>query len=156
MDLGLENRALTKETVEGLNQYLANLFVLYAKLHNYHWNVVGMNFFDIHEKTEELYEFVDAEIDRIAERVLMLGCNPVASLEEALKLTTLEEAPSVDFLSKTIAKNVIKDFTKVLKEIRRVAGIAGENKDEYTIVLLGDAIGFFEKAIWMFSAYLRV
>ncbi|MCF8010484.1 MAG: DNA starvation/stationary phase protection protein [Clostridiales bacterium] len=154
LDLGLESKAKTEETVNGLNLYLANLNVLYVKLHNFHWNVVGFNFFEMHEKLQELYEFVALELDRIAERILMLGYKPVASLEGALRLTTLKEAPSVDFSSVNVARAVIHDFTEVVKQIRKLAALAGENNDEYTIVLLGDAIGFYEKNIWMFRAYL--
>ena len=36
-----------------LNKYLADLHVLYSKLHNYHWNVVGIGFFEMHLKLEE-------------------------------------------------------------------------------------------------------
>lgn len=154
IDLGLESSVKTKETVEGLNVYLSNLFVLFAKLHNYHWNVVGPNFFEFHEKLQELYEFVTEEIDRIAERILMLGYKPVGSLEEALEFTTLCEAKNVDITAEPIAMSVIEDFAEVLRQIRKVAELAGENNDEYTIVLLGDAIGFFEKNIWMFRAFL--
>ena len=36
--------------------YLANLAVLFVKLHNVHWNVVGSQFLRIHTFTEELYD----------------------------------------------------------------------------------------------------
>lgn len=51
------------KVVEGLNIYLAKLGVLYIKLHNIHWNVVGRRFFDIYQKTDEFYEFVGKELD---------------------------------------------------------------------------------------------
>ena len=154
MDLGLKDREKTKKTVDGLNTYLSDLMVLFVKLHNYHWNIVGDDFFEFHEKLQELYEFVGEEIDRIGERILMLGYKPVGNLDTALRETTLNEANSVNISAGNISENVISDFSKVLRQIRDLAGLAGENNDEYTIVLLGDAIGFFEKNIWMFSAYL--
>ncbi|MFZ5987592.1 MAG: Dps family protein [Bacillota bacterium] len=153
MNLGLDP-AKTQEVVCGLNLYLANLHVLYAKLHNYHWNVIGCNFFEFHEKLQELYEFVGEEIDRIAERILMLGYKPVASLCDALKIATVKEMPSVNYSAQTIACSVVNDFVMVVNQLRRVADIAGQMNDEYTIVLLGEAIGFYEKHIWMFRAYL--
>lgn len=154
MDLGLENQTKTKYTVDGLNVYLSNLFVLYAKLHNFHWNVVGFNFFEMHEKLQELYEFVNEEIDKIAERILMLDCKPVASLCDALEITTLEEAPSINYSSEYIAKSVIEDFAEVVNQVRKIAIIAGENNDEFTVAILSEAIGFYEKNIWMFRAYM--
>ena len=35
---------MNKELLGKLNKYLANLGVEYIKLHNLHWNVVGINF----------------------------------------------------------------------------------------------------------------
>ena len=39
-----------------LNQLLSNQFILYVKLHRYHWYIKGKNFFRLHEYFEELYE----------------------------------------------------------------------------------------------------
>lgn len=41
-----------------LNEQVANLNVLYVKIHNYHWYVKGENFFTLHVKFEELYNDV--------------------------------------------------------------------------------------------------
>ncbi len=153
MNLGLD-MAKTQQTVCGLNVYLANLQVLYIKVHNYHWNVVGCNFFDFHERLQLVYEFIAEEIDRIAERIKMLGYMPVSNLETAVQIATVKGAPGGSFSAPVIAQSLICDFMTVVNEIRRTAAIAGENNDEYTIVLLGEAIGFFEKYIWFFCAYL--
>ena len=40
---------------ESLNELLANYEVHYQKLRNYHWNVTGGDFFDIHENLELQY-----------------------------------------------------------------------------------------------------
>ena len=154
MDLGLNTKIKTQETIQGLNIYLANLLVLYTKLHNFHWNIVGVNFFDFHMKLQGMYEFIAEEIDRVAERILMLGYKPVANLESALRLATICEMPSIDFAAPIIAHGIICDFIVIVNQIRKLAEIAGQNYDEYTIVLLSEAIGFYEKNIWMFRAYL--
>ena len=45
-----------KTTLEQvLNQQVANLNVLYVKVHNYHWYVRGEKFFTLHVKFEEIY-----------------------------------------------------------------------------------------------------
>lgn len=153
MNLSLE-ATKTRQTVCGLNVYLANLQVLYIKIHNYHWNVVGCNFFEFHETLQVVYEFIAEEIDRIAERIKMLGYMPVANLENALRIATVKGAPSTNFSAPVIAQSVICDFTIIANQIREVAEIAGENNDEYTIALLSEALGFYEKYIWFFRAYL--
>lgn len=142
-----------KEIADELNVYLADLNLLFLKLHNFHWNVVGLGFYDLHEKTQELYESVANMMDVIGERILMLGFKPVASMQESLKLTTLKEYPSKDINSTTIASILINDFSHIVKYLREISDKAAEINDEYTITILGEHIGFFEKNIWMFSAY---
>src|SRR5436190_16450982 len=58
-----------KRIVDSLNVLLANYQVHYQKLRNYHWNVTGGDFFDIHQNLEEQYGEAQENIDLTAERV---------------------------------------------------------------------------------------
>ncbi len=153
MDLGL-NPAKTRQTVCGLNMYLANLQVMYIKVHNYHWNVVGCNFLDFHEELQEIYEFIAEEIDRVAERIKALGYMPVGNLENALRLATVKGAASMNYSAPMIARSMICDFSVVANQIRALASTAGENNDECTIAILSEGLCFYEKYMWFFRAYL--
>lgn len=62
---------------QSLNELLSDLNVFFRKLQNYHWNVEGMDFFQMHEKLEEYYNEVNASIDEIAEHILILGGQPL-------------------------------------------------------------------------------
>ena len=73
---------MKKELSVKLNQYLANLGVEYIKLHNLHWNVVGINFKAIHEYLESLYDGVSDSLDSVAELLKMHDEVPAASLKE--------------------------------------------------------------------------
>ncbi|MDX1428321.1 MAG: DNA starvation/stationary phase protection protein, partial [Salegentibacter mishustinae] len=44
--LGLDKNK-TKNTVQELNVLLADYHIYYQKLRNFHWNVIGKNFFDL-------------------------------------------------------------------------------------------------------------
>ncbi len=140
--------------VECLNIYLANLNVLFIKLHNIHWNVIGVGFFDIHVKTEELYDFVADQLDKVAERIKALGCYPLASMEDYLEVATISELPSGNISTPCAAKIIVEDFCSMLSLVRKIDSVAKETLDECTIGLLVEAICFFEKYIWFFSAYL--
>ncbi|WDV46993.1 DNA starvation/stationary phase protection protein [Clostridiaceae bacterium M8S5] len=146
--------AIKYQTACLMNKYLANLHVLNLKIRNYHWNVVGRNFFDFHKKLDELYETLGEEIDLYAERILMLGYKPVASLRNALVMSCIREANSVNHSAPCIARDLICDFEMLNEQVRHIAKIAGEINDEYTTTLIGDSMGFYEKNIWMFRAYL--
>lgn len=149
--LGL-NSLEAERAAKAMNEYLANLQVMFIKLHNLHWNVVGISFFDIHEKTQLLYENVSEEIDLIAERIKMIGFFPVGSLAEALNLATITEIPSVIVINgPTAACVVVTDLQALIIQLRE---ISGDVDSEYTGGLIGNAITYFEKQHWLFSAYL--
>lgn len=137
-----------------LNKYLANLHVLNTKIRNFHWNVVGSNFFDFHKKLDEIYESIGMEIDVIAERILMLGYKPIASLNTALQYSCIKEVKSVNHTPSSIAQSVVYDFSMLNEQVRHIAKVAGEINDEYTVTIIGDSMGFYEKNIWMFKAFL--
>ncbi|MPM79340.1 DNA protection during starvation protein 2 [bioreactor metagenome] len=145
---------ITRRVVEGLSVYLANLGILYVKLHNLHWNVVGGGFFDLHEKTGELYEAIAQQFDQVAERIKMLGCNPPASMSEYIEIGTIEELPSESFSTTCVAKIILDDFCCMLKLVRKIDAINKDTSDSCTAGLLADAICFFEKNIWFFKSYL--
>ncbi len=138
-----------------LNGYLANLNVEYVKLHNYHWNVTGQNFFQLHGKLEELYNGISKEVDEIAERILMLGGEPLASMKDYLNTSTLVEVMTGCKDSDNISKDVLNDFEVLLNQVREIVSLAQDNSDEYTVALLGNSIGNYEKNIWMLRAFLK-
>ena len=52
-------------TVVSLNTLLADYHIYYQNLRNFHWNILGENFFDLHNKFEELYGDARLKIDEI-------------------------------------------------------------------------------------------
>src|SRR5688572_6400374 len=69
---------------EALNALLANYSVHYQKLRNYHWNVKGADFFDLHQQFEVLYTEAHQHIDDIAERIRIFGKLPISTFREFL------------------------------------------------------------------------
>ena len=59
--------------VKILNAVLSDEYVLYTKTRNYHWNVVGPQFNDLHKFFESQYEALNETIDEVAERARTLG-----------------------------------------------------------------------------------
>lgn len=68
---------------------LADQFVLYTKLRNYHWNVTGPYFYSLHATFEQLYDEMALDVDAVAERLRTLDFKAPATLNEYLTLTTL-------------------------------------------------------------------
>ena len=146
---------MKKELSVKLNQYVANLGVEYIKLHNLHWNVVGINFKAIHEYLEGLYDGVSASLDKVAEILKMHEVVPAASLKEYLELSSIEELPSVEIHGKEALEIVLKDFVsfkQLAEEIRSLA----DQEDLYDVVAaMEDDLSEFNKSIWFIKAMLK-
>ncbi|WP_029033413.1 Dps family protein [Salinimicrobium terrae] len=149
--LGLDAKE-TSNTVQELNVLLADYHLYYQKLRNYHWNVIGKNFFDLHEKFEELYDDAKIKIDEIAERILTLRYQPTSNLSEYLEKSNLNESKS-DLSDSQMIKNLLDDHGTILKQMRKVVEVADKGGDEGTIDLIGAYIRELEKTSWMLDAW---
>jgi starvation-inducible DNA-binding protein len=143
-----------KEIADGLNIYLANLHVLYTKLHNYHWNIEGSSFFQLHGKLEELYDNTAEEIDQVAERILQLGFRPSATMKEYLEIAQLNEAESKRYNSEEVCKSLLEDFSFLAQELRKGAQSAGKHNDDVTVGMAVEYLTKIEKNIWLINSFL--
>lgn len=135
-----------------LNLLLADSAVLFTKLHNYHWNIQGVQFFGIHQKTEELYEYVSTMYDDLAERNLQIGGTPLVSLKQYLEKARISEDEKTDFNAKYVVEKIAADFEFLVKEFKELSEMS-EN-DPVTAAYADDQTAFFEKQIWMLKAFL--
>jgi len=75
----------TSDVVEHLQRQLANAFVLYANYKHYHWQTFGPLFRDLHLLFDEFATAVLATIDDFAERLRMIGQDPVFRPDEVFE-----------------------------------------------------------------------
>lgn len=144
---------MAQQLVDVLNKQIANWSVLDVKLHNYHWYVKGPHFFTLHAKFEELYNEAGEHIDELAERVLALGGNPVASMKEYLAIASIQEAKA-NLTAEQMVQSVIDDFKLLVAELKEGMAVAEKAGDETTHdMLLGISSGL-QKHIWMLQSFL--
>ncbi|MNP38394.1 General stress protein 20U [compost metagenome] len=136
-----------------LNLQVANLNVLYVKVHNYHWYVRGEKFFTLHEKFEEIYNDITLKMDEVAERLLTIKGSPAATMKEFLDITTIQEAKGNEDAGKMV-QNLIEDLATVSEELSEGIDLAEQAKDQVTADILTGIKGDFEKHMWMLRSYL--
>ncbi|MDX1461574.1 MAG: DNA starvation/stationary phase protection protein [Marinirhabdus sp.] len=141
-----------QETAKELNVLLADYHLYYQKLRNFHWNIVGNHFFDLHEKFEEMYDDAKLKVDEIAERILTLRFQPVSNYSDYLEISNLKESPS-DLKDVTMVKTLLNDHGAILTEMRAVIDKAEAAGDEGTIDMIGSYIADLEKTSWMLDAW---
>lgn len=72
IDIGIAEQDRVK-IANGLTRLLADSYTLYLQSHNFHWNVSGPQFRELHLMFEEHYTELAAAVAEIAERILKLG-----------------------------------------------------------------------------------
>lgn len=149
--LGLKPNEL-ESTVKELNRLLANYQVYYQNLRNYHWNITGKHFFDLHAIFENLYNEAKVNIDEIAERVLTLRMKPMSTLADYLEYANVKELTTDDTVE--MVQSILSDHKKLISNMRDVLEIAGKAGDEGTVDLVGSFLASVEKNSWMLDAWL--
>ena len=140
--------------IDDLNLFLSNLNVFYRKLQNYHWNIKGEDFFNVHAKLEELYNDVNEQIDEIAEHILILNGNPLGTMKDYLEKTQIKEANNEKIFSKEIFENILNDYNILLENAKKVKESADNEKQCATSALMDEYLLEFGKVIWMIKQML--
>ena len=140
------------DTVEQLNNLLSSYQVYYQNLRNYHWNISGKHFFDLHEKFEDLYNDAKLNIDEIAERILTLRLKPVSTLSTYLERSEIKEFVTSD--ANEMVKAILENHRILIEHMRKVILLASENGDEGTIDMISGFLSNIEKKSWMLDAWL--
>lgn len=144
----------TKAIVESLNSLLANYHVHYQKLRNFHWNVEGHTFFELHEFFEQEYDQVKVQIDEIAERIRVFGKKPYSTLKKYLEVAEIEESEN-DLSAEKMMTETLNDFETILSFLIDAHEKAAELGDVATEDLLTEYIKRTEKVHWMLSAFSK-
>lgn len=141
--------------VNDLNVLLADLNVFYRKLQNYHWNIIGKDFFTIHEKLEEYYNEINEQIDEIAEHILMLGGEPLGTMQDYLNTTCIKEAKNEKIKDDIMFENVIKDLETLLKKVTEIKKKADDINNYATSSLMDEYISNYIKKLWMLKQMME-
>ena len=144
--------AAAAQTVNGLQQLLADFQVYYTNLRGFHWNIKGKNFFQLHSRFEEMYDDASEKIDEIAERILMLDGVPAHNFSAYLKLSNVKETGVVTDGDEGL-KNVLDTLSHLIQSERSILATASEAGDESTVAMMSDYLKEQEKLVWMLTSY---
>jgi starvation-inducible DNA-binding protein len=142
--------------VQLLNALLADEYLLYTKTRNFHWNVIGPQFHDLHLFFEKQYEQLDAIIDGVAERVRTLGGPALGTLAEFQRHARLSEQPAVYPAAKEMVTSLLADHESVVRQLRQdIAACDSKFFDAGTSDFLTGLLEQHEKMAWTLRAFLE-
>jgi starvation-inducible DNA-binding protein len=126
----------------------ANLFCLFQKTWMYHWNVMGIDFYQLHTMFGGQYEDMFEEIDRLTEHMRYLKIKAMGPISKVAKLSEIPEAESV-ISAKEMVSQLMSDNEKLIDKFTTTALKADELKQIATANLLQDLIDRHGKFVWM-------
>ncbi|MDF2179690.1 DNA starvation/stationary phase protection protein [Aliiglaciecola sp. CAU 1673] len=150
IDIGITAQDRT-DIAEGLKRLLADSYTLYLQTHNFHWNVTGPQFRELHLMFEEHYTELAVAVDDIAERIRTLGVVAPGTYKAFAKLSSIEEVEHVPSASEMVVL-LTKAHEQVVKTCRETLKLAQEGSDESTAALVSDRMRIHEKTAWMLRA----
>lgn len=153
INIGIEEKA-REEIGQGLSRLLADTYTLYLQTHNFHWNVTGPFFQQLHVLFEEHYTELAVAVDDIAERIRALGILAPGTYKEFAELSSIEEVKG-DISAEEMIERLVDSHETVVRTARTVLETAQEADDESSASLVGDRLVVHEKTAWMLRSHLQ-
>jgi len=141
--------------VKILNTLLSDEYVLYTKTRNYHWNVLGPQFNDLHKFFQEQYTELSEFVDDTAERARSLGGWAFGTLQEFTQHARLKEHPDQYPNAREMIANLLADHESIIRQLRVDLESAEKQHDMGTNDFLIGLMAKHEKMAWMLRAFLQ-
>src|SRR6188768_2651141 len=119
-----------KESVQNLNQLLADTLTLRDLYKKHHWQVAGPTFYQLHLLFDKHYEQQNELVDAIAERIQMLGGVSLAMAPDIAETTLIPRPPKGREEVPIQISRLLHAHEIVLKEARTMARRAAERGDD--------------------------
>ena len=150
IDIGI-NSTDSEAIASHLKNLLADSYTLYLQTHNFHWNVTGPMFPQLHVMFEEHYTELAIAVDDIAERIRSLDVAAPGTYKEFSNLSSIKEIEGVPDASDMVTI-LTKSHESVVKTCRKALVVAQEADDESSAALISDRLRIHEKTAWMLRA----
>lgn len=154
LPIGLEE-SVCQQSVEGLNQVLADTITLRDLYKKAHWQVAGHTFYQLHLLFDKHYEEQNKLVDLVAERIQLLGGISLAMGADVAEETRIPRPPRGREEVPVQISRLLEAHEMILTFARDAAGEADEAGDDGTNdLLVSDVIRTNELQVWFLSEHL--
>ncbi len=153
--IGISDKNL-ENIVTLLSTSLSDEMVLYIKTRNFHWNVSGESFMELHKLFEQHYKQLEEYIDEIAERIGKLGSKTIGSMKEFSSHSTLKESHGNHLSQNKMLEELLNDHESVIRQLRKQIDLCGDKYgDAGTADLLTGLMEDHETIAWILRRYMN-
>ena len=144
-----------KESVENLNQMLADTITLRDLYKKHHWQIAGPSFYQLHLLFDKHAGEQDELVDLIAERVQLLGGVSIAMAHDVAETSLIPRPPRGREEPPVQISRLLHAHEIIIKEARAMARRASESGDDGTNdLLVSDVIRKNELQVWFIAEHV--
>lgn len=152
IDLPVESRS---QVIQILNQTLASTLDLKTQVKQAHWNVKGMDFYQLHELFDEMASELEEFVDLIAERATALGGLAMGTARTAARESILPEYPFTILEGKEHVVSLAERYAPYAKHLRQAIDHTDQLGDADTADLYTEVSRVIDKRLWFLEAHLQ-
>jgi starvation-inducible DNA-binding protein len=146
---------LRRASAENLNQVLADTITLRDLYKKHHWQVSGPTFYQLHLLFDKHFNEQNELVDRIGERIMLLGGVSVAMSADVAEMTLVPRPPKGREEVPVQISRLLQAHEIVLKEARAMAQQAAQEGDDGTNdLLVSDVVRTNELQVWFVAEHL--
>jgi starvation-inducible DNA-binding protein len=143
------------ESVQNLNQLLADTITLRDLYKKHHWQVAGPTFYQLHLLFDKHYNEQNELVDAIAERIQLLGGVSVAMAPDVAQMTLIPRPPKGREEVLVQISRLLHAHKIVLKEARTMARVAATSGDDGSNdLIVSDVIRRNELQTWFVAEHV--
>src|SRR6202521_2426569 len=144
-----------KQSVDHLNQLLADTMTLRDLYKKHHWQVLGHTFYQLHLLFDKHYDEQSKLVDQIAERIQLLGGVSLAMAADVAETTIIPRPPRGREETPVQISRLLEAHEIILEEARSMARQADSSGDDGTNdLLVSDVIRTNELQVWFLAEHL--
>ena len=137
-----------REISAALNAFVADAFVLYLKIKNFHWHISGPHFRHYHLLFDEQAEQIFATTDVLAERVRKIGGTTLRSVGNVARHQSIKDNDAQFVAPNDMLRELMDGNKAMAAAMRRGHAVAEKHADAATAGLLETFIDEAEKRTW--------
>lgn len=154
MPLALDE-TVCQESVQNLNQLLADTMTLRDMYKKHHWQVAGPTFYQLHLLFDKHFKEQSELVDAIAERIQLLGGVSLAMAPDVAETTLIPRIPRGREPVPVQISRLLHAHEIILREARSMAHIAAEKGDDGTDdLLVSSVVRTNELQVWFVGEHV--
>ena len=139
---------------DSLKILLASNFAYYLKAQQFHWNVEGPDFGELHEFFQNIYEDAYSAIDPVAEYIRYLDEYAPGSFERFGELTQISGQIKIP-RARLMIEELLANNTQLLELLNKCFAVAESENQQGIANFIAERIDAQQKHGWMLRSFLK-